>query len=70
MIDTISKSLEQVWKWKEEVYNDTKNMTFEEKKKYSEKNLKESAELIGAKLVKNEDGTFKFENWGFTEIKS
>jgi len=27
------KSLEEVWKWKEEIYNETKHMTMEERVK-------------------------------------
>lgn len=54
------KSLEEVWEWKEEVYNETKNMDFEAKKKYFSQGLQESAELIGCKIVRNQDGTLSF----------
>ncbi len=55
---TISKALEEVWEWKEAVYNDIKDMTFEEQKKYFKEGLDYAAKLLNAKLMKNEDGTY------------
>ena len=37
----IDKSLEEVWKWKDAVYEETKNMTVEERNAYSRKNVEE-----------------------------
>lgn len=35
----IDKSLQEVWDWKDTVYEETKNMTVKERNAYSRKNL-------------------------------
>ncbi|MBI4690194.1 MAG: hypothetical protein HY754_08005 [Nitrospirae bacterium] len=57
-ISNISKALLEVWEWKNEVYNDIKNKTFEEKQKYYENGLKEAVRLVKGKLKKNPDGSY------------
>mgnify|MGYP001585648804 FL=1 len=54
----ISKSLEEVWEWKDEVYKDIKDKTFEEKQKYYDKGLNEAVRLLNKKLIKNSDGSY------------
>jgi hypothetical protein len=54
----VSKSLEEVWEWKEAVYEETKNMNAEEIQKYFNNGLVSAAKSINAKLVKCEDGSF------------
>jgi hypothetical protein len=57
----ISKSLEEVWEWKEKAYEETKDKTFEELKAIYKKSVEDAAECIGAKLVKLPNGNYKFE---------
>jgi hypothetical protein len=54
---TISKCLEEVWEWKEAVYQDTKDMSMEEKQAYFREGLELAAKTLGAQLVKNPDGS-------------
>ena len=54
----IPKSLEEVWQWKEQVFEETKDKSFVELKKIYFNSLKKAAEFIGAKLVQNADGTY------------
>lgn len=54
----ISKSLGEVWKWKEEVYLDIKDKSFLEKKEYFQQGLEEALKVLGGKLYKNEDGSY------------
>jgi len=56
--DTISKALTEVWKWKEEVYQDIKNKSFNEKRKYFREGLEEAIKVTGGKLNKNDDGSY------------
>jgi hypothetical protein len=56
--DTISKALTDVWKWKEEVYLDIKDKSFEEKRDYFREGLEEAIKVTGGKLSKNEDGSY------------
>lgn len=53
----ISKALSEVWEWKEEVYKDIKNMSFEEKREYYGKGLKEALKILNAKLKTNPDSS-------------
>ncbi len=53
----ISKALSEVWEWKDEVYKDIKNMSFEEKRKYYGKGLKEALKILNAKLKTNPDNS-------------
>lgn len=45
----IDKSLEEVWKWKDEIYEETKSMSMEERVK----NIKENAKTIDQKYELN-----------------
>jgi len=45
-----SKRLEEVWKWKEDVYEKTKNMTREERINYFNNGLKDFRKRTGIKL--------------------
>lgn len=45
----IDKSLEEVWSWKEKIYQETKNISFEEKVK----KIKENASKIDRKYELN-----------------
>ena len=45
-IAPVSKALSDVWEWKDDVYKDIRNMSFEEKRKYFEKGLKEAVRMI------------------------
>jgi len=56
----ITKALQEVWEWKEAVYEDTKNMTYEETRAYFQKGLEDAARLLGARIVKNPDGSCSF----------
>ena len=55
--DTISKALTEVWKWKEEVYQEIKDKSFYEKREYFREGLEEAIKVIGGKLNKNDDGS-------------
>jgi hypothetical protein len=54
----ISKALLEVWEWKDEVYNDVKDMRFEEKQEYYAKGLKEATKILKRKLKTNPDGSY------------
>lgn len=54
----ISKALVEVWEWKDEVYNDVKDMRFEEKEEYYTNSLKEAAKILKGKLKANPDGSY------------
>ncbi len=54
----VSKSLIEVWEWKDAVYEDIKNKTFEEKQRYYEEGLKEAVKLLNGKLKRNPDGSY------------
>jgi hypothetical protein len=56
--ETISKALIEVWKWKEEVYQDIKDKSFNEKRKYFREGLEEAIKVTGGKLNKNDDGSY------------
>lgn len=56
--DNISKALTEVWKWKEEVYQDIKNKSFNEKREYFREGLEEAIKVTGGKLNKNDDGSY------------
>lgn len=53
----ISKALSEVWEWKDEVYKDIKDMSFETKQAYFMKGLKEAVRLLNRKLKTNPDGS-------------
>lgn len=54
----ISKALVEVWEWKDEVYNDVKDMRFEEKEEYYANSLKETAKILKGKVKANPDGSY------------
>jgi hypothetical protein len=56
--DVISKALEEVWEWKEEVYLDIKDKSSIGKRDYFRKGLDEAVEIIGGKLRKNDDNSY------------
>jgi len=56
--EAISKALSEVWKWKEEVYLDIKDKSFNEKRKYFREGIDEAVKILGGTLNKNEDGSY------------
>lgn len=54
----ISKALSEVWGWKDEVYKDVKDMSFDEKQEYYNKGLKEALKIVKGKLKSNPDGSY------------
>ncbi len=42
----IAKAISEVWKWKDEVYRDIKDMAFEEKREYYDKSLKRAVKTL------------------------
>ena len=54
----VSKALSEVWEWKDAVYKDIKNMSFDEKRAYFEKGLKEAVKMIKGKVKTNSDGSY------------
>ena len=57
-IAPLSKALSEVWEWKDAVYKDIKNMSFEEKRVYFENDLKEAVKMIKGKIKTNSDGSY------------
>jgi len=57
-IAPLSKALSEVWEWKDAVYKDIKNMSFEEKRVYFENDLKEAVKMIKGKVKTNSDGSY------------
>ena len=55
---TVSKTLLEVWKCKDEVYRDIKDKNFEEKGEYFKKGLDEALKILKGKLKKNPDGSY------------
>ena len=53
----VPKALREVWEWKDAVYKDIKNMSFEEKRVYFENGLKEAVKMIKGKVKTNSDGS-------------
>ena len=68
-IAPVSKALSEVWKWKDDVYKDIKNMSFEEKHVYFEKGLKEAVKMIKGKLKINSDSSYSIVK-GTTKTKA
>ncbi len=54
----ISKALVEVWEWKDEVYNDVRDMQFEEKQEYYANRLKEAVKILKGNLKANPDGSY------------
>ena len=57
-IAPVSKALSEVWEWKDAVYKDIKNMSFEEKRVYFENDLKEAVKMIKGKVKTNSAGSY------------
>ena len=57
-IAPVSKALSEVWEWKDAVYKDIKNMSFEEKRVYFEDGLKEAVKMIKGNVKTNSDGSY------------
>lgn len=54
----LSKALHEVWEWKDDVYNDIKEMSFEEKRLYLNNSMKEAANIIIGKIIHNPDSSY------------
>jgi len=54
------KALQEVWGWKEAVYQKTKDMSPEESLAFFERAREEAARLLNCRLVKNPDGSYRF----------
>jgi hypothetical protein len=54
-----SKSMLEVWEWKEEVYNDTKDMSDEEVLKYFNDGAEKTFERMGYKKKMTGKNTYK-----------
>ena len=54
----ISKALLEVWEWKDEVYKDIKDKTFEEKQKYYREGMDEAVKRLNGNLIRNPDGSY------------
>ena len=48
---TVSKAMEQVWQWKQEVYEETKGMSLQEELAYFRDAQRRLEEKVGAKLT-------------------
>ena len=46
----IEKSLLEVWQWKDEVYRETKDMTFQERLAYDRRNLADIEKIYHIRL--------------------
>ena len=55
---TISKALLEVWEWKDEVYKDIKDKTFEEKQRYYLEGMDEAVKRLNGNLTRNPDGRY------------
>ncbi len=47
------KSLEQVWEWKEAIYNDVKGLPVKEQIAYIKREAKKAASLMGSRMRKS-----------------
>ena len=54
----VPTALLEVWRWKDEVYKDIRNKTFEEKQEYYQEGINEAVQRLNAHLVKNVDGSY------------
>lgn len=55
---TVPESLKAVWEWKDAVSSEIEHKSTQEKLAYFREGLDVAAKLIGARLVKNADGTY------------
>lgn len=56
----VSKTLLEVLEWKESVYEEMKDKSFEERKRILSDAMIEAASILKAQLVKKEDGSYRF----------
>jgi len=56
----VPKALQEVWEWKETVYQKTKDMSPEESLAFFERAREEAARVLNCRLVKNPDGSYRF----------
>ena len=56
----VSKSLEEVWEWKEKAYETTKHLTFEQLQAHYKKNREKLAALLGTEVFQLENGAYIF----------
>ncbi len=68
-IAPVSKALSEVWEWKDAVYKDIKDMSFEGKRVYFENGLKEAVRIIKGKVKTNSDGSYSIVKSEPTESK-
>jgi len=54
------KALRDVWTWKDSVYRDTAGKDFAEVRHYFAGGMKEAAQILGASIVTNSDGSYSF----------
>jgi hypothetical protein len=54
------KALRDVWAWKDSVYRDTTGKDFSEVKHYFADGMNEAAQILGASIVSNSDGSYSF----------
>jgi hypothetical protein len=54
------KALRDVWTWKDSVYRDTAGKDFSEVRHYFDDGMKEAAQILGASIVTNSDGSYSF----------
>jgi len=58
--DYTPKALREVWAWKDSVYRDTAGKEFSEVRSYFADGMKEAAQIPGASIVTNADGSYSF----------
>lgn len=56
--DTIFRSLQEVWEWKDAVYEEIKDKTPAERQTYFQAGLAEAARVLGSRLERNSDGSY------------
>ena len=54
------KALRDVWTWKDSLYRDTTGKYFSEVKLYFADGMNEAAQILGASIVSNSDGSYSF----------
>lgn len=55
-VRTVPKALQEVWEWKEAVFQETQNMSFKERLEYSERNLQNLGKELQFAVDKTPDG--------------
>lgn len=58
---SVSKSLEEVWSWKEAAFNETKDFTFEQLENNYKNAVETACKLLNARLVVQSDGSYKIQ---------